>query len=95
MYVLEAEAVGSPWILSANVGDVGRLNYATRILQRVPQDKLQQSWLLMRPGAKRRISEEIFTRLNLNFPDGYEKRAEWRDGGKEPFVLYAPKSPQQ
>ena len=95
MYLLDAEAVGSPWILTTDYRDAAVLDYATKIFKRVPRNKLQRSWLLMRPGAKRRLSEEIFVRLNLDFPDGYEKRAEWRLGeGELPLMLYAPKTAQ-
>ncbi len=89
LYVLGAEAVGTPWILG---GYSGRLDTATRQLQRVPREKLLRSWVLTNHNDEQRqsIPDEIFVRLNLNFPDGYEKRAEWYCG-ELPCELYAPK----
>ena len=91
LFALEAEAVGAPWIIG---GYRGSLDLATRILQRVPQDKLKRSWILVEHGGARSIPDEIFTRLGLDFPSAYQKRAEWRYSEKRLFYLYAPKAAQ-
>lgn len=94
LFALEAEAVGSSWIVG---GYRGSLDRATRVLQRVPQDKLKRSWLLVETGDgrgwswKRAIPDEIFARLDLDFPSNYEKRAEWGLGKDKILQLYAPK----
>ena len=89
LYALDAEAVGAPWVIG---GYRGSLNLATRVLQRVPQDKLKRSWILVEPRGKRSIPDKIFARLNLDFPSGYEKRAEWTPVKNMTFCLYAPKN---
>ena len=94
LFALEAEAVGAPWIIG---GARGSLDFVTRTLQRVPQDKLKRSWLLVETGKgrgwswNRPIPKEIFARLDLDFPSGYEKRAEWELGKDKILSLYAPK----
>ena len=94
LFALEAEAVGAPWVIG---GYRGSLDLATRLLQRVPQDKLRRSWLLVETGKgrgwswNRPIPEEIFARLGLDFPSDYEKRAEWELGKDKILQLYAPK----
>ena len=88
LYVLGAEAVGAPWILGAFKGS---LDTATQQLRRVHRDKLRRSWILTKHDSLNGISDEVLARLNLNFPNGYEKRTQWACGEGVFCELYAPK----
>ena len=92
LHALEAEAIGSAFLISQ-----ARISSWTRVFERVPQDKLQRSWILVRGDGKNvaAFSKKFFAHLKLDFPGSYEKRAEWRyRDEKQPLVLYAPKNMQ-
>lgn len=89
LYVLDAEALGTPWVLG---GLKGRLDFATRVFQRVPREKLLRAWILTNHRSKHGIPDEIFAQLDLDFPSSYERRATIKYFNLGNIYLYAPKS---
>lgn len=89
LYALGAESIGHS--LFGGARRRNKVEGTVRILQRVSEEKLRESWVLVRAkgGRVSGYSEKVFADLGLNFPGGYEKRAEWKHGT---FLLYAPKA---
>jgi len=88
--ILKSRPVGQPWFAGSYPGSD---EYAYTVLKKIPRKILEESWILTAPDGKIKISESIFKRLNINFPDNYEKVCELNNSYRDEMqILWKPKS---
>ncbi|WP_151948822.1 hypothetical protein [Aliarcobacter butzleri] len=68
--ILKGKFFQQQWLLG---GYPGSNNFGYRILNNVPQEKLENAWILIAPNGILSLNSNLFSKLNLNITDNYDK----------------------
>jgi hypothetical protein len=91
--ILGGRIMGLPWFLG---GYKGSNDVAVNALKMVPGPLQSIAWVLTAPDGKRRLSNQILSEIDLNFPGGYMAVGKVRTGHRnERQILWRPLDTRQ